>query len=147
MKLAMALFTRSRDAPTIPASSSWVTGSTNSSAPAGQLEDALGGAAGDVEEHRVGQRLVHRRAAGRQHPDHAPQQAGVALEDRRGQARRAPTARVNGSSARASAERGCSSSMAHLAEEVARFHQREDALASVDGAVGDGDAPLDTTNS
>ena len=33
MKLAIALLTRSREAPTIPASSSWVTGSVNWSLP------------------------------------------------------------------------------------------------------------------
>ena len=52
------MFTRSRLAPTIAASSSWVTGQREGVGVARELEQALGGAGGDVEEDRVGQRLV-----------------------------------------------------------------------------------------
>ena len=81
MKLAIALLTRSRDAPTMPASSSWVTGSDELVGAVGQLEQALGRAAGDVEEHRVGQRLVGRPQPLGQQPGDAPQQRAAAASN------------------------------------------------------------------
>ena len=76
----MALFTRSRDAPTIPASSSWVTGSWNSSpSPAsssrrlavrpGTSRNTLSASASSVAAQAAGEQL-----------DHPPQQAGFVVE-------------------------------------------------------------------
>ena len=77
----------------------------------GQLEQALGGAAGDVEEHAVGQRLVGDAQALGQQAGDAPQQRGssrnASITGSYGMA-----STVDGSSARAIAERGPSSSIA-----------------------------------
>ena len=94
----------------MPASSSWVTGRTNSSSLAGQLEQALGGAAGDVEEHGVGQRGVGVAQPAGEQRDHAPQQLGPLPRTPPGPARRGSRGRSDGSRARASAERPSPSS-------------------------------------
>ena len=106
MNAAIALFTRSRDAPTMPASSSWVTGSMNSSASPASSSSRLAVRPGDVEEHRVGQRLVRGAQAAGEQRDHAPQQRRAGPRSmRRARRVRDGDARSDGSRARASAER------------------------------------------
>jgi len=39
---------------------------------AGQLENALGRAPGDIKKYRIGQRGIHRAQSAREQPDHAP---------------------------------------------------------------------------
>ena len=77
----------------------------------GQLEQPLGGAAGDVEEHRVGERLVHRpQPLGEQAGD-VPQQLRAARRTSSSTGAYGTASTLDGSSARAIAERGRSSSM------------------------------------
>ena len=80
MNAEIALLTRSRDAPTMPASSSCVTGQHEAIAVAGQFEQPLGGAAGDVEEHRVGQGVVGLAQPAHQEAGDVPQQPRAVFE-------------------------------------------------------------------
>ena len=103
----------------------------------GQLEQALRGAAGDVEEHAVGERLVHRPQSLREQSGDAPQQIGLlaeqvehGLERDRQHGRRLERTRHR--RARPLVEHR------HLAEQIAGLHQRHHGLAVVD-RVGDRD--------
>ena len=102
-----------------------------------ELEQALGGAAGDVEEHRVGDRFVGRRgAAGRAGASRSTAVAGSARTGR-APARTEPPARgwldrPGHRRSRAAVEHR------QLAEQVAGLHQRDHALAAVE-LVGDRD--------
>src|SRR4026208_1752610 len=97
MKLAMALLTRSRDAPTMPANSSWVTGRMKSSTPSDNSSKRFAVLPGTLGDHladrtrgrppaeAAGAAPGGRRRAGdaqalRQEPGDAPQQPGVAAE-------------------------------------------------------------------
>ena len=105
--------------------------------PVGQLQQPLRRAAGHVEEHGIGQRLVHAPEPVGQHPHDAPQQLGMVLEQvpnravledqHLGRFERSTLGR-----ARPPVEH------AHLAEQVAGFHERHDALPAVERLVGDG---------
>ena len=109
----MDLLTRSREAPTRPASSSWVMGSWNSICVPGQLEQPLGRPAGHVEEHGVGQSLVGGPEALGQEPHHVPQQFRLVVEGRPARATYGmPQERPTRSRARADAERTPSSNSA-----------------------------------
>ena len=121
----------------MPASSSWVTGRMNSSAAVGELEQALRGATGDVEEHRVGEHLVHRPQPLRQQPRDVPQQPRLFVEHL---SDRCVRDGEHAGRLERSRHRRARSVVEHpeLAEQVARLHQRHDALAAVD-RVGDGD--------
>jgi hypothetical protein len=122
----------------MPASSSWDREGELVGL-AGELEQPLGGASGDVEEDRVGQLLVGVAQPHGQHLDHVPQQLGLGLVDR-------PKRLVGDGEHVGRLERpglgrtGPPVEQRHLAEEVAALHQCHHRLATVDRPVGDGDA-------
>ena len=131
MKLAIALFTRSRDAPTIPASSSWVTGQDEVVDAVGELEDPLRRAAGDVEEHGIGECLVHHAEALGQQAGDVPQHRRMFVEhlDDRGVGHGEHSRRLQRPGhrrARPIVEQ------AELAEQVTLLHQGDHTLAAVD---------------
>ena len=76
--MAIALLTRSRDAPTMPGELLLGERQPELVLAAGELEQALRGAAGDVEEHRVGERLVGRAQPPREQRHDAHSSSGRA---------------------------------------------------------------------
>ena len=110
MKLAIALLTRSREAPTMPASSSWVTGSMNWSLPSASSSRRFAVRPVTSRNTESASCLVHRpQALGEQAGD-VPQQARLLVEHLQHRLVR-NRQHADGSSARAIAERGRSSSM------------------------------------
>ena len=83
MNAAIDLLTRSLDAPTRPASSSWVIGNWKSSSPPASSSEPLGGAAGHVEKDRVRQGRVGVAQPFGQQAHHLPQQLGLGVQGAR----------------------------------------------------------------
>ena len=110
MKLAMALLTRSREAPTIPASSSWVTGSVNWSLPSASSSRRLAvrPVTSRNTESASASSIARSRWASRRVTFHSSRGCWSNISST-GAYGTAST--LDGSSARAIAERGRSSSM------------------------------------
>ena len=136
----MALLTRSRLAPTMPANSSCVMGSTKLVAVTGNFEEPLGRAAGHIEKDRISEGLIHRTKAAGQQLHHTPHLLGVTSVD-------LAEWPVGDHDDRRLLQRPCLGRAAdaieepHLAEEITGLHKGHHRLASIDRFVGDGDSP------
>ena len=124
----------------MPASSSWVIGSANSSASPASSSRRLAVrpvTSRNTESARASS-VSRRRPASSAHD--LPEQGGLLLVQRAQGGVGDGDDLDEGSRARASAERPQPVEQRHLAEQVARLHERHHRLAAVDRLVGDGDA-------